>query len=250
MRKQGEKIMSKKNEVAVVEQETQVTETFVAPEFQGEAIDMNDITFPKLIAMQPVSESVTDGIYVSGDIINSITGEVVGGVKKELEVYPLRYRKYYKVEKGTSGEKEWVRAEPITSKEDMNKEWDFEENGVLMTRRPVLEIFLMAPSVSELPFLWRIQGMSYKNISKSFITMAFALPQAQKKAPFIRSLLIRTEKESNEKGNFFVYKFKIGKLTDASTYALCNQWYETTKSAKIEQDQEAQDVQEPTNTQF
>ena len=247
MRKQGEKSMSKKNEVAVVEQEMQVTETFVAPEFEGQAIDMNDIAFPKLIAMQPNSETVVDGVYSAGDIINSITGEVVGGVKKELEVYPLRYRKYYKVEKG---EKEWVRAEPITCKEDMDKAWDFEENGVLMTRRPVLEIFLMAPSVSELPFLWRIQGMSYKNISKSFITMAFAMPQAQKKAPFIRSLLIRTEKESNEKGNFFVYKFKLGKMTDAATYALCNQWYETTKSAKIEQDQEAQDVQEPTNTQF
>lgn len=245
--------MSKKNEVAVVEQETQVVETFVAPEFEGQAIDMNDVAFPKLIAMQPISEGVVDGIYSAGDIINSITGEVVGGVKKELEVYPLRYRKYYKVEKGTSGEKEWVRAEPITSKEDMDKDWDFEENGILMTRRPVLEVFLHAPSVSELPFLWRIQGMSYKNMNKTFITMAFALPQAQKKAPFIRSLMIRTEKESNEKGSYFVYKFKLGKMTDASTYALCNQWYETTKSAKIEQDQEAQDVQdvqEPTNTQF
>ncbi len=243
--------MSKKNEVAVVEQETQVVETFVAPEFEGQSIDMNDIAFPKVIAMQPISEGVIDGNYSAGDVIDSITGEIIASTKKELEVYPLRYRKYYKVERGVSGDKEWVRAEPITCKEDMDKEWDFEEDGIPMTRRPVLEIFLLAPSVSELPYLWRIQGMSYKSLNKTFVTLAFAMPQAQKKAPFVRSLFIRTEKETNDKGTYFVYKFKIGKMTDAATYGLCNQWYETTKTTKIEEHQEeSSDVKEPVNSQF
>lgn len=237
--------MSKKNEVAVVEEAKEVvTQEFVAPEFQGEAVAIEDITFPKIIALQPISTAVVDGVYSSGDVIDSITGEVIASTKKELEVYPLRYRKYYKVEKGEQGNKEWVRAEPINGKADLDLPWDFEENGVLMTRRPVLEIFLLAPSVSELPYLWRIQGMSYKSLSKTFVTLAFAMPQAQKKAPFVRSLMIRTEKETNEKGSYFVYKFKLGKLTDASTYALCNQWYETTKNTKIEEGEKSTETSE------
>ncbi len=242
--------MSKKNEVTVVEKQDVVTQEFVAPVFESESLRIEDIAFSKLICLQPISEAVTDGKYAAGDIIDSTSGEKIGSSTQELEIFPLSTRKYYKVERKVDGKNEWVRAEPINGPQDMNKDWTFEEDGEILTRRPVMEVFLMAPSVSELPFLWRIQGMSYKGIAKTLYTQAIALPATQKKAPFVRSLMLRTEKEKSDKGVYYVFKFKLGKMTDAATYALCNQWYETTKSAKIEQDQEAQDVQEPTNTQF
>ena len=242
--------MSKKNEVAVVEEQAVVVSEFVAPDFAGDDLHIEDISFPKLICMQPISEAVTDGKYSAGDIINSTTGEKIGSPTEEVEIFPISTRKYYKVEKEVDGKNTWVRAEPINGPKDLEKEWTFEEDGEILTRRPVMEVFLMIPKSSDLPFLWRIQGMSYKGIAKTFYTTAFALPATQKKAPFIRSILLRTEKEKNDKGTYFVFKFKLGKLTDAETYAACAQWYETTKTAKIEENTEVEPSEKQTEMGF
>ena len=232
--------MSKKNEVAVVE-ETNVL-AFVAPEFQPEEVNTDDIAFPKMLLMQPISESVTDGKHTAGDVIDSVTGEKIADTKDGVEIYPIRMRKYYVV-KNVDEDNKYVRTEAIISKDDMNKPWNFEENGIQMKRQPVMEIFCLSPNNSELPYLLRFKGMSFKSVGKNFYTMAFALPAAQKKAPFIRSLVITSKKEKNEKGVFFVYNFSLGKLTDAETYATCSTWFETTKTAKIEVEDPAEHVQ-------
>lgn len=229
--------MSKENSKDLVKkEETQLTD-FVAPEFEAEAVNIEDIAFPRIQQMQPISESVTDGKYAAGDIIDSVTGEILGSTTKQVEIIPLRCRKYYKVTKEVDGKDKFVRIEPINSPVDMQKEWNFLEDGEQMARRPVMEVFVLIPG-KDLPYIFRIAGMSYKGMSKQFYTSAFALPASQRKAPFVRSLLISSKKEKNDKGTYFVYSFINGKLTDADTYALANQWYESTKNAKVRDEED------------
>ena len=229
--------MSKETKELVKKEETQVAQ-FEAPSFESEGVNVEDIAFPRIQAMQPISESVVEGKYAAGDIINSFTGEVLGSSTKQVEIIPLRCRKYYKIMKVIdANKKEFARIEPINSAQDMQKDWNFEENGNQMIRRPVMEVFVLIPG-HDLPFIWRLSGMSYKGLSKQFYTSAFALPASQKKAPFVRSLLIQTKKEKNEKGVYFVFSFINGKLTDKDTYELANTWYESTKTAKIQDDQD------------
>lgn len=239
--------MSKETKELVKKEETQVAQ-FEAPDFESEAVNVEDIAFPRIQMMQPISETVTDGKYAAGDIIDSVTGEILGSSTKQIEIIPLRCRKYYKVQKIVgSDKKEFVRIEPINSATDMNKEWNFEENGEQMIRRPVMEVFVLIPG-RDLPYIWRLSGMSFKGLSKQFYTSAFALPASQKKAPFVRSLLIQTKKEKNEKGVYFVFSFINGKLTDKDTYMLANQWYESTKTTKIQDDEDEEDEPKTSST--
>ena len=150
-----------------------------------------------------------------------------------------------KVTKKVEGKNTFVRIENINTPADMQKDWNFEENGEQMVRRPIMEVFVLIPG-RELPYIWRISGMSFKGLSKQFYTSAFALPASQKKAPFVRSLLIQTKKEKNEKGVYFVFSFINGKLTDKDTYMLANQWYESTKTARIQEDNEDDDPKRST----
>lgn len=236
--------MNQKTKDLVVKEETQVA-AFVAPEFQAESVNVEDIAFPRIQLMQPISESVTDGKYAAGDIIDSVTGEIIGGTAKSVEIIPLRCRKYYKVTKKVDGKSKFVRIEMINSAQDMQKDWNFLENDEQMQRRPVMEVFVLVPG-QDLPYMFRIAGMSYKGISKSFYTSAFALPASQRKAPFIRSLLITSKKEKNEKGTYFVYSFVNGKLSDHDTYAVANQWYEATKNVAIKEDNETDEEETTT----
>lgn len=226
----------------LVKKEETAVAAFEAPEFETEAINVEDIAFPRIQLLQPISESVVEQKYSAGVIIDSVTGEVIGDVKKQVEIIPLRARKYYKVSKLVGQKKEFVRTEPINTRADMDRPWSFEENGDSMVRRPVMECFVLIPG-RELPYIFRIAGMSYKGMSKAFYTSAFALPASQKKAPFVRSLLINSKVEKNTKGTYFVYSFCNGKLTDAETYALANQWYESTKHAKVREDNDSDDEQ-------
>ena len=144
--------MSSKNQELVKKEDTQVA-AFEAPVFEAEAVSVEDIAFPRIQAMQPISEAVTDGKYAAGDVIDSVTGEILGSSTKQIEIIPLRCRKYYKVQKILgSDKKEFVRIEPINSAADMNKEQNFEENGEQMQRRPVMEVFVLIPG-RELPYI-------------------------------------------------------------------------------------------------
>jgi hypothetical protein len=209
---------------------------FVAPSFETDEINSIDVAYPRMQLMQPISEGVTDGLYSAGDIINAMTGEKIGGPTEAIEIFPIRQRKYYVVS-NTDDNHKFVRIEPITTKEDMDKPWNFQENDINMKRSPTMEVFVYAPKHSELPFQLRFKGMTLKNIGKTFNTMAFMLPAAQKKAPFVRSLLISAKKEKNEKGIYFVFNFTVGKLADAETYKACDTWFLTTKTAKVENDE-------------
>ena len=58
--------MSKKNSNELVTTKTSEVAEFVAPEFIPEAVHVEDIAFPRLLLMQPISETVTDGKYAAG----------------------------------------------------------------------------------------------------------------------------------------------------------------------------------------
>lgn len=231
----------------IVKKEETVVATFVAPEFTPEAMNVEDIAFPRIMMLQPISESVTDGKYAAGDIIDSATGEILGGVSKSVEIIPLRCRKYYKVTKKVDGKSKFVRIEMINSAQDMQKDWNFIENDEQLQRRPVMEVFVLVPG-KDLPYIFRIAGMSFKGMSKQFYTNAFILPASQRKAPFVRSLMINAKKERNDKGTYFVYSFVNGKLSDQDTYAVANQWYESTKNTKIKEDDTDTDEETKTST--
>ena len=236
--------MNKKTSNELTVKENTEVAAFVAPDFQSEAVNVEDIVFPRIQLLQPISETVTDGKYAAGDIIDSVSGEVMGSPSKSVEIIPLRCRKYYKVTKKVDGKDKYVRIEPINSPADMQKEWNFVEEGEQLARRPVMEIFVLVEG-QEIPYIFRLSGMSFKGIGKSFYTAAFALPASQRKAPFVRSLLITSKKEKNDKGVYFVYSFVNGKLSDADTYALANQWYESTKNVKVREEDTNEDNETP-----
>lgn len=211
---------------------SQTTELSTSTQFEDFEVDTRNIVIPKILLMQPISDKVTEGIAKYGDFLNSMTGEVVGNIDKGLEVIPLSSKNYHIVSVKEGTDWNFLRIDPIVSMADDNKPFDDIENGEVIKRQKVLEFFVMAPAVSELPFTVQFRGMSFRN-GKAFYTMAFAMAKAMRVMPYERTLILNGTKTKNDKGNFAILTFKSGRKSTAEEIEKSKMWYSTIKASNV-----------------
>ena len=89
--------MSKKTAESTEVVETKGTEVVNAEQdlnAWGDApVSARDIIIPKILAMQGLSELVTDGKAKFGDFVDSVTHQVLGSIDKPLEFVPFHMTK-------------------------------------------------------------------------------------------------------------------------------------------------------------
>lgn len=70
-------------------------------------VDSSDIVVPKLLLVQGLSAAVAEGKAKMGDIINSLTGVIVGGPNSEVPFIPVTIKKYWKKFEKVDGKKKY-----------------------------------------------------------------------------------------------------------------------------------------------
>lgn len=110
-------------------------------------LEQEDIKVPQILTVQGTSK-LFNGKNL-GKLVNSITGEVLGGMGEVVDVVPLKSVATWQVFDMTGSEPKFVRSEPVTH-ENTKAAWNFEEDGKQMRRdRNLMFYVLLARDLAE-----------------------------------------------------------------------------------------------------
>ncbi len=195
-----------------------------------ENMDASDLIIPRLVIMQGLSPQVIEGDRSVGEIVNSVTGEVVLGRDEEAHFIPVYHYK------------EWIQWGDRDSNEGiidrtMDPDSALAQQGMSGAKgddgkRIVTEyhnFVVLIPSVSmEFAF---IIGCCRTNHSKGRALLALARFRGERPI-FAGKYTLSAEKAENKAGQkYFVYGFENAGWADADEYGVARDLYEGVKVA-------------------
>lgn len=227
-------------------QGTEVGQAMDLSGWENEEISSSDIIIPSILAMQGLSEFVTDGKAKFGDFVNSLTEEVVGSISKPFEFIPFYLDKTLKISKEINGKYELDRVEKLTPANE-NLPWEDVEAGAKIKREKVYTAFGIIPG-SPLPCLIRFKGKSVKT-GKKLATQMYAINMTTKKLPPCASVMsISGKKEQNDKGTFVVLDASVKGESTKEQIAECAKWISIVKQGAVKVHEEDEKTTEETST--
>lgn len=182
----------------------------------------SDILVPRLLLSQALSEFVVDGVAKQGELIKSLTGEVVGGPDQPVDIVPLHITNHWVMFEEINGKYEYRTMEPRFEK-DSNLPWEFQHNGAKWKRVKAINLFALLlkdiqsskqdVSDGEMPDLdkvllpvmisFRSTSFAAGKVIATHFAKAKALAHIGAK-PWGYSLVLKSEKVKNDKGTFFI----------------------------------------------
>ncbi len=214
--------MKQTKEVAIQEPEQTAVSTYVAPRgFEGDDDDPSDIIIPMAKLIHPLSPEISDGLpgIKPGSIINNITKSVL-----PEEFIPIfRFKTFLKFnprdrkddlfdENFQPGALIWRITDPSDPRVE---ECKFGEDGSKPTALSVLNFFSFFNG-EDMPVVIPFMRTSYK-AGKQLLSVA----KMQRCDMFKKKYRLYSQKESNEKGEYFVLKFSIVGDATPGEYELC-----------------------------
>lgn len=195
-----------------------------------ENMDASDLIIPRLVIMQGLSPAVTAGDRMVGQIVNSVTGEVVLDRDEEAHFIPVYHYK------------EWIQWGDRDANEGiidrtMDPDSALAQQGMSGTRdeegdRIVTEyhnFVVLIPSVS-LEFAFII-GCCRTNHSKGRALLALARFRGERPI-FAGKYALTAETAENKAGQkYFVYGFENAGWADSNEYATARELYEGVREA-------------------
>lgn len=231
--------VKKQNEVAVT---TEQQEMLAAMDYG--TVESKDLKIPKLLLMQAMSKFVNeDGIAKAGDLVNSVTGEILGTAReKELapvSVIPIDMFKEWVIYENLGGGKmEYREKVPVTP---MNTDWPWtyrDENGREFKRVKNMNFFVLLEkdlgNPLALPYFLTFRSTGYKegeNISSHFALCATAKQAGVFRVPMDRVFEISGKVTKNDKGTFFVPTAREVKATSDDGIKQAFSWFVRVKDA-------------------
>lgn len=223
-----------------------------------EGVESGDIRIPKLLLMQGISGLVAEEKASAGDIVNSVTGEVLGSSKKPVAIVPIYMWKDFTIMEEIEGKFEFKERVPYTPETAHWRDFenrDYEEGGVRMRRDFGMNFLVMlADDLQEdkiegaLPYALTFKRTSL-NAGKDLATY-FTKAAMKKKPACFFTLDIGAKMEKGDKGPYYVSKVVTVKETPdfGRVEPVLKNWYLTFKAgaAKIDESDLQSDAAEAT----
>ena len=199
-----------------------------------------DVVIPKILPMQAMSKKVTAGECKFGDLIDSLTNEVLGDQKKPIQFVPFFMEKVFVVMEEKDGKFEFANQVPIKAD---NEGQEFEgvnpETKVKQKWYRTLNFYVLFPNQVEnneaIPYLLSFRSTSARAGQKLATTMFMKNLKAGK-TPASTVMELSIAKKQNDKGTFMVLDVKEVR---ASTQAEVNEafaWVKTVKANRVKVD--------------
>jgi hypothetical protein len=205
----------------------------------AENIDATQIVIPKILCMQGLSQMVADGEAQMGDIVDSLTGEMLGcGREKDFQDFnfvPIySFQEWIVYEKLGSDKLQFIEKVPYNAS-NANWQWDTDtqKRVLVMNFYVMLEKDLEEPGA--LPYLLSFRSTSYKT-GKKLSTFILKGSMANRPAPAY-TYTLSANKDSNDKGTFYVFDVKKTGETDGKHYdpkknGVCFEWFKQLKAGQ------------------
>lgn len=239
--------------MAKAKQETKVTET--APvvaqntaiaQVEGvptsawgaENVSSKDLIIPKILLMQGMSQLVADGKAAVGQLIDSVSGELLGDRSKPMPFIPFYTFKTWITSKKKGEKYEYVGQTPMdATNEDLPVE--FSEGADLFRRDRCINVYVLTPAALEkkegiIPYMISFRRTSYqagKKLSTHIAKLAdFNQP------PAARNFLLSVGTKENEKGKFGVFDIEMKEATKPEHLKIAYDWYLKVKNTAVRVD--------------
>ena len=190
--------------------ETQGTELAEAQDLASwgeEEVTHNDVIIPKILAMQGLSELVTDGKAMFGEFRNSVTGDLLAKLGEDIEFIPVKRDKVWinfkYDEKADKFEFDGI--ESITRhNEDAPLEFK-NEDGILCRRDRTFNFYVLLTRDLEQgvvqPYVLSFRRTSLR-AGKVLGTQMYITNKNAGKIPAAVAMKLSGKKDSNDKGTF------------------------------------------------
>lgn len=209
-----------------------------------------DLVIPRLMLMQNTSELVGDGRAKLGDIVNSQTEEVIGGVGNPVEMIPLSMFKTWRVFDMSSGTPKFLRQEEFTV-ENANHDKEGKEGSVPVRWNLCYNFFMLlrkeVASGEAFPVLVTFTRTS-AYAGRQLLTHFFKLG-LMNKPHWFRSVLLESTKEKHETNTYSVFKVGFGTPVDQNESEVAKRFIEVLGgTVRVAPDVEEAAPQKPTGT--
>lgn len=209
-------------------------------------VSSKDIIIPAIYLMQPMSDKVTNGEAKFGELVESLSDQVLGSFEKTLKVIPFHMEKLFVEYDATNPKKkEYLRTYAITRE---NEGLPYEDQGVdregkkcPITRDYCMRFFVLLPSELEsggaIPYTITFRRSSLK-AGKQMATQMFVKNMAARKSPAAVVMEISVTKETNDEGTYAILGTKPVGPSEAKHINEAFTWFGIVKAggAKVTQD--------------
>ena len=201
----------------------------------GEAptLSAQDILIPKILAMQGLSDFVTDGEAKFGEFRDSVTKELLGSIDKPVEVIPFKMEKVW-IEYTKKGDKfEFAGVVPITPANE-GLELEFTKDGKECRRDRCMNFYVLLASETEkagaLPKIVSFRRTSSR-AGKQLATMMYVTNRNAGLSPAGKVVALGGSKESNDKGTYVILNITEKEETTEAQVAVALKWLTTLRGS-------------------
>lgn len=215
----------------------------------AEGVAASDIIISKVLLQQPLSNFAIEGKAKPGDMVDSVSAEILGGEKSPLFIIPISHFKTIVVENQHKGKWKFVREDHVTDfPDDIRKEYtEKNKDGIDALHRQSATLNFHALVSSEDPTKSAAGKASSFPVVISFrrtsfyagkaLATHFAKAARDQKPPAASVFAVESVGTENDLGSFFVYgnvRFVRESLKEelANAYS----WYQLIRSGKAKID--------------
>lgn len=225
----------------------------MSSDFFDEAVvtDNSDMLIPRILLMQGVSELVGQRKADQGDIIDSVSHEVLAGPDKVVDIIPIKQLdKVWSIEKYNG--KKWVFERQDPWDESLKEQREFEEKGVKYRRNQRLSFYVLLARDADtmhLPYMISFQRTGYQGgrILASFFKEALlAFKMGDKNAiPMAQVFELGCHVETGDSGTYYVLDVKKGRPAKDSEKQKAIYWFSQLRNASYKVHDEAVEEEGP-----
>lgn len=190
----------------------------------------NDLVIPKLLVMQGMSKVVVAGKAKLGDIVDSVTEEVVGNVNQPVDIIPFFFEKIWIVQKWNGKKFEYNSIEKMDSTNE-NLPWEYETPEGKFKRIYTRNVYAMIKD-KPLPYIISFSSTSAR-AGKELVTLMYSSNAIQKLPPCGHHVDLGCKLESNDDGTYAVKTIKVGQRSSKEEVEKAYQWFTILNNKEI-----------------
>lgn len=200
-------------------------------------VSSKDIVIPKILCMQGLSELVTEDKAKMGDLVDSLTSEVIGNCTEGVEIIPFHMEKIIIVSKHDGSDYQFDHIESSTP-ENENLPYEQETPDGKFKNEHCMNFYCLRPEDMSLPYIVSFKGMSRKS-GKILATQMFVKNAAAGKIPPAFAMKLEGTKTKNDKGTFMVLKTSPVRESNQEEISSAFAWYKTVNQGGVKVHEDA-----------
>lgn len=215
-------------------------------EWGAPVVSQQDVVVPKILLMQGLSVAVSEDKAKMGEFRDSLSNVLMAGIAEEFECIPFYLEKAWDIMlEDEEGDYKWDRTIPVVenpASPDYNDNWKYESEvgGIKQKNVRRFNFYVLLPSEvakgDAIPYVISFKSKGFKEGKKLF-TQMYLRNVRSGMPPAAFHIKMRSSKEKNEKGIFYVPQFTLADKTTDEELSECLNWIKLIRKGSVKVDE-------------